>query len=1173
MRKNFFGSSGMKVAGYSRDSSQDQKTSASRHRLGRAALAVLVLLPLMLVVSAAPAAATTLPSGFVETKVAHPISRPTAMAFASASQVFVAQQNGQLLEVRNGALLSSPVITLPVDNNGERGLDGVAVDPTFAANGFIYLYYTATTPTAHNRVSRFTVVGDTANPATEKVLFDIDPLSSLTQHNGGAIHFGADGKLYVAVGDNQLSSNAQSMSTQMGKVLRINADGSIPTDNPFYNTATGNNRAIWLLGLRNPFSSAVQATTGRIFINDVGSDYWEEINDGVAGSNYGWPNTEGYTSDPAYRSPLYAYAHGSDSNTGCAITGGDFYNPSTAQFPSDYVGKYFFVDFCNGWIKTLDPATFVVTNFASSINTYPVALTVSPDGSVYYLANDSSGVGALWKISYTGSLAPSIGSQPQSQLVSVGYTATFNVGASGYQPLSYQWFRSGQPISGATAASYTTPQATTSDSGARFSVRVTNAYGQATSNDAVLTVTTNQPPGPSISSPSNGTTYNAGDVISYAGGATDAEDGQLPASALTWRVDFGHHLPGTSNAHFHPSVPPTSGITGGTFTVPTSGETDPDVYYRIILTATDSVGLVTTTYRDIHPNLSTITLASSPTGLLGTLEGRPVTTPYSVQSVVGLSRSVGVPTPQTVSGVVYAFHDWSDGGAASHTVTTPPANTTFRATFSNARKGSISASPNPINTCNSTEATNITYSTSGVTSMEVHVNAPNGPLFARDVAGTQTRSTGNWVANGTSFYLQDTSGGAALTAANTLASVTVNLTANGCTPNTIWSTPNPVQVCDGSRVGASSIGWTTTGPTAVEVHLNAPNGPTFAATGAGAQNRDTGRWVTDGTTFYLQDRSNGAPLDSAHTIATTVVRITTNGCQASLSAAPHPIQVCDGTGVGVTTLKWVTFGTTSVQVHVSAPNGPTFSSSGPGAFSQATGKWVGNNTTFFLQDTSGGKPLTSDNTLATQTVDVSSLGCRGSISANPNPVQVCDASGNGQTTIQWNATGVQNVEVHINHPYGALFASSGAGSFSAATGKWVGQGMTFYLQDVSGGLPLTDANTIAVVQASTTSLGCRGTITANPNPILVCDGSGAGQTVVSWNSSGPTKVEVHLGSPAGGLFAASGGGANSSTTGKWVQEGMTFYLQDVSGGLPLTSANTIAILTAHLTQSGCAPHR
>src|SRR5262245_19654636 len=105
-----------------------------------------------------------------------------------------------------------------------------------------------------------------------------------------------------------------------------------------------------------------------MLVNDVGQSSSEEIDDGIAGSNYGWPNTEGYTTATGYRSPLYAYGHGTSSTTGCAITGGTFYNPSTATFPSAYVGSYFFADYCSGWIRRLDLATNAVSDFASAIS-------------------------------------------------------------------------------------------------------------------------------------------------------------------------------------------------------------------------------------------------------------------------------------------------------------------------------------------------------------------------------------------------------------------------------------------------------------------------------------------------------------------------------------------------------------------------------------------------------------------------------------------------------------------------------------------------------------------------------------------------------------------------------------------------------------------------------------
>ena len=166
----------------------------------------------------------------------------------------------------------------------------MAFDPAFATNQFVYIYYTATTPALHNRISRFTANGDVAVAGSETVILDLNNLSSATNHNGGALAFGPDGKLYAAVGENANGANAQSMDNLLGKMLRINKDGTIPTDNPFFTSATGINRAIWALGLRNPFTFAFNPAGTELFINDVGQNTWEEINDGVAGANYGWPD-------------------------------------------------------------------------------------------------------------------------------------------------------------------------------------------------------------------------------------------------------------------------------------------------------------------------------------------------------------------------------------------------------------------------------------------------------------------------------------------------------------------------------------------------------------------------------------------------------------------------------------------------------------------------------------------------------------------------------------------------------------------------------------------------------------------------------------------------------------------------------------------------------------------
>ena len=445
-------------------------------------------LALFLCLSCLSAPAATLPTGFSETRLANGLVAPTAMELAPDGRLFFCLQGGQLRVIKNGSLLPTPFLSLTVDSTGERGLLGITFDPNFTANKFVYVYYTVPGNPAHNRVSRFTADGDVAVAGSEFVVIDIDNLSNFTNHNGGAIHFGPDGKLYIAVGENANAGNSQTLSNRLGKLLRINADGSIPTDNPFFNNAVGANRSIWALGLRNPFTFGFQPGTGRMFINDVGQNTWEEIDDGIAGANYGWSLCEGACtpSNPNFRDPLFQYGHGTTSTTGCAIVGSAFYNPVTAQFPPSYVGKYFFADLCTGWIRLFDPATNQASDFASGISN-PVDLKVSSDGSLYYL---SAGSGAVFRIQYPA--FPAIVTQPADQTVAQAQPASFSITASGDAPLSYQWQRNQVNIAGATSPTLTIPSTTFADNDAKFRCVVTNGLGSMPSSEATLTV--NAPP-------------------------------------------------------------------------------------------------------------------------------------------------------------------------------------------------------------------------------------------------------------------------------------------------------------------------------------------------------------------------------------------------------------------------------------------------------------------------------------------------------------------------------------------------------------------------------------------------------------------------------------------------------------------------------------------------------
>jgi glucose/arabinose dehydrogenase len=404
-------------------------------RSGRIFLSILTLLALTTIAPLAKAA--TVPTGFTDAVVASGLNNPTAMALAPDGRIFVCQQGGALRVIKNGVLLATPFLTVPVDATGERGLLGVAFDPNFVSNQLVYIYYTATTPTIHNRLSRFTASGDVALAGSETIIMELPNLSTATNHNGGAIHFGPDGLLYIAVGDNANGANAQSLATRLGKMLRITSTGAIPTNNPFFNTATGDNRAIWALGVRNPFTFSFQNGTGRMFINDVGQNVWEEINDGIAGSNYGWPTCEGFCNppNPSFRDPIFAYQN--DAST-CAITGGAFYNPTINQFPAQFVGNYFFADFCGGWIRRLDPANGnAVSDFATGVS-LPVDLKVSPDGFLYYLARGAGAVGRIGFQAAGDNIAPTVAiTSPangatvlRKSTVTITATASDNVGVA-----------------------------------------------------------------------------------------------------------------------------------------------------------------------------------------------------------------------------------------------------------------------------------------------------------------------------------------------------------------------------------------------------------------------------------------------------------------------------------------------------------------------------------------------------------------------------------------------------------------------------------------------------------------------------------------------------------------------------------------------------------------------
>lgn len=614
-------------------------------------------------------------SGFqIQTNFITGLNRPTAMAFAPDGRLFITEQGGTVRIVTTAnQLLATPFVTLSgVTNDQERGLLGIAFDPQFTINRYIYLFYT---PGAFSRLSRITA--DVSNPnvaaaGSLTTLFEYGNFSG--NHRGGDIHFGPDGYLYLALGDAGEPTNSQSVSSFDGKILRLNkADGSAAPGNPttFQNTSgqtltpTGIYTRLWAIGLRNPYRFSFQDGTGTMRINDVGAGAFEEVNNGVAGSNYGWPTCEGQCSNAFARNPIYTHVRGVDPLDGCAITGGAW--QSGGMFPASYANDYFVIDYCRTWVKNIrvDDTSGVLP---VTIPLDSADLKFAPDGSLLVAGNGS---GSIARITYVGAggnrnpiaqgtATPTSGPTP----LTVAFNSTGSSDPDG-DPLTFSWaFGDGTTGSGASVSH-------TYGSAGTYTATLTVTDGRGGVGSRTFTIAAGRAPTPTITQPALNATYAAGNTISFAGTATDTEDGTLPASAFSWTVLFHH------DAHTHPVLGPLTNTRSGSFKVPQTGHPEDTVFYRVYLTVRDSSGLQTTVTRDIQPRKARITLSSTPPGARVLLDGQPLTAPYSFLSVVGIQRTIEVPTPQVIGGQAYEFTGWSDGGSRSHVITAPATDTVY----------------------------------------------------------------------------------------------------------------------------------------------------------------------------------------------------------------------------------------------------------------------------------------------------------------------------------------------------------------------------------------------------------------------------------------------------------------------------------------------------------------
>lgn len=577
-------------------------------------------------------ASAALPTGFEIETVTGGLYLPTALAFTSDGRMFIAQKDGTVRVYKNGALLPTPLLTLTdINNYGDRGLIGMAVDPNFATNGFLYLSYAfENTPGANyagtktGRIVRVTVVGDTASESSKVVLVgriggnsaapscqhfavtdDCIPSDS-SSHSMGGLRFGPDGKLYASLGDGSRfdaadinALRAQDIDSLSGKMLRINTDGTAPADNPFYNgNNTANRSKVYAYGFRNMFRFNFKPGTNMLFGGDVGWSTSEEINRIVPGGNYGWPCREGAVTTPGYTcvapaaiEPLYSYGH--NALGAASVTAGAF--PSGSAYPLQYANTLFFGDFAQNWIKQMTVvnttgALVSVGDFAAGEDgtNGPVDFVTGPEGNVYFIAIYE---GEVKRITHTSgnrqpivnvSATPMAGAMPL--LVNFSSAGTHDPDAD---PLTYAWNFGDGATSAAANPSHT--YSTPGEFHTILTVRDNRGGVQARS---MLIHAGNRAPVAQIISPVPGSLYTPASALTLSGSGSDVEDGTLPASSFTWRVILHH------NTHIH--VLETR--TGNPINISGPDHGDPSVFTEVELTVRDSTGLAHTTSINIYVN-------------------------------------------------------------------------------------------------------------------------------------------------------------------------------------------------------------------------------------------------------------------------------------------------------------------------------------------------------------------------------------------------------------------------------------------------------------------------------------------------------------------------------------------------------------------------------------------
>jgi glucose/arabinose dehydrogenase len=315
---------------------------------------------------------------------------PVGMSLAPDGRVFFNERLTGNIRIINPQwqLVNTPFCQLSIATSGEQGLLGLVLDPDFANNKFVYVYHSASSP-LRNRVVRYT---ESSGSCTQETII-LDNLPASTNHNGGIIQFGPDGKLYVIIGDAENTANAQNLTSLAGKVLRVNPDGSAPSDNPFISNTNANAKKVFSLGHRNSYGFTFHGHTGHLWETENGPSDNDEINRVVSGGNYGWPTVRGIAGNANFRDPILAYV------SVIAPTGIIAIQENSTAYPTAYRNNLLFTAWNDGRIRRVVLSGTDLTSLGSTSTAYNggqgnlLSLMLGADGFVYV-----SNTNAIFKV-------------------------------------------------------------------------------------------------------------------------------------------------------------------------------------------------------------------------------------------------------------------------------------------------------------------------------------------------------------------------------------------------------------------------------------------------------------------------------------------------------------------------------------------------------------------------------------------------------------------------------------------------------------------------------------------------------------------------------------------------------------------------------------------------------